>query len=92
MTIQILKDKIKNPPAEGQLNWEFPCTLDSDSDPNHIYRIPVSDYDLNLWFTEAIGRPLKDFNDTVAREDMLAHWDKFEPVLKVKLSSLAPFK
>jgi len=81
VTYEILKDRIK-PPAQNNLTWEFLVRVNEMNDRTE-QRWLVDDFDLHLWFKEAVGHyPRHERGDKDTLQDLEKNWDKLEPRLR----------
>ncbi len=78
MTVEILKDRIRQP-AQNNLTWIFSVRLNNGEPVDW----KVDSFDLNMWFKEAVGRyPRHDRGDKDEKEDILENWSLVEPRLR----------
>ena len=85
MNVEILKDEIRLP-AQNNLIWVFPVRLNGREPIDW----KVDDFDLNLWFNEAVGRyPRNQGGDREEKDDILENWSLVEPRLRVEVEKEA---
>jgi hypothetical protein len=90
MTVEILKEGIRTP-APNNLTWVFPVKLDGRSPIDW----KVDDFDLSIWFKEAVGRyPRHEGGDQEEKEDILENWSRLEAKLRQQVEKQAqlPFE
>jgi hypothetical protein len=90
MSVEIIKDGIR-PPGPHNRAWVFPVRLDGEK----FVDWKVGNFDLNLWFKEAVGRYLRhDGGDQEEKQDILENWSRVEGKLREQVEKEAqlPFR